>query len=196
MALLQKIFTKKSRIENLNIRDLKISEIQLNKKISEIQREIHILEERVTSYFSEAKSARSRSEEISIAVRIDTATKKRETKLNAQMQLEKELRAITNILTLKEHEKDLQSAGVWDAIGPLEPDEVEGWLIKKNLAAESHEGLIREITNMTEDAMSVGNCIEDESLSEILQIIDDVKSGNLEPMDAELKTIDRVTYFE
>lgn len=196
MTLLQKIFTKKSRTENLEISDLKISEIQLNKKISEIQKEIHILEERITYYFSEAKSARSRSEEISIAVRIDTATKKRETKLNAQMQLEKELRAVSNILTLKDHEKDLQHAGIWDAIGSLEPDEVEGWLIKKNLATESHENLIKEITNLTEGAISAGNCINDESLKEILQTIDDVKSGNLEPMDAELKTVDKIIHFE
>ena len=49
MALLQNIFTKKNRINSLKIEDLRISEIQLNKKISELQREMQILEKRINN---------------------------------------------------------------------------------------------------------------------------------------------------
>ena len=196
MSLLSGIFAKKNRIESLNIEDVKISEIQLNKKISDLQMEIHVLEERITRYFAEAASASSRSEEISIARRIDTTSKKREAKLQAQMQLEKELRALTNILILKEHEHDLQSAGVWNALGSLEPDEVEGWLVSKNLNAESHDELVREISRLTDDAMSVGSDMDEENLAEILHMIDAVKSGDLEPAGAELYIAERMSSHE
>ena len=190
MVSFSHLFGKKNPLDTMGIEELRLLEIRLTSKIETVQDEVRHLEQNINFHFNEAKVVQSKSQELSIARRIDTISKKREMKLSAQTQLEKELRAISNLLILKEHEADLQSAGVWENIAALEPDRVEEWLIKKNLAGEDRDALVTEITQMTGEAMTVGT-EESDDLREILDAIHAVKEGNLEPEDAELRVTER-----
>ncbi len=190
MAFFSNLFGKKNPLDSMGIEDLRVLEIRLTSKVETVQEESRRLESAIKNLFNEAKAVQSKSEELSIARRIDTISKKREMKLSAQTQLEKELRAVNNLLILKEHEADLQSAGVWENIAALEPDQVEEWLIKKNLAGEDRDALVTEITQMTGEAMTVGT-EESEDLQEILAAIHAVKEGDLDPEEAELRVTER-----
>jgi len=190
MAFFSNLFGKKNPLDSMGIEDLRVLEIRLTSKVETVQEESRRLESAIKNLFNEAKAVQSKSEELSIARRIDTISKKREMKLSAQTQLEKELRAVNNLLILKEHEADLQSAGVWENIAALEPDQVEEWLIKKNLAGEDRDALVTEITQMTGEAMTVGT-EESEDLREILAAIHAVKEGDLDPEEAELRVTER-----
>lgn len=97
-------------------------------------------------------------------------------KLNTQIQLEKELRVVSNIQILKEQKDDLKTAGIWDAFGILEPEDIESWLVKTNLSAESHDELLREIADLTEGAISGINDSYDEDIRDILNEIEAMKS--------------------
>jgi len=182
MGFFSKIFGSKNPIESMSIDELKIMEIKLTNKIEELQAEVRNIEKEIQILFEKAKNAKSKSEEVSLARRIKTLLQKKEMKLNAQAQLEKELRAVSNLLILKEYEEDLKSAGVWDKLRKLDPEELEKWLILKNLEAKNRDELVSSVIEMTSMAMEVDY---EEDLDEILDAIRAVKEGNMEPEDAE-----------
>lgn len=184
VKILSKLFGSKNPVESMSIDELRIMEIKLNKKIEELQSEVKQIENEIQVLFEKARVARTKSEEVSLARRIKTLTQKKEMKLAAQAQLEKELRAVSNVLILKEHEQDLKSAGVWDKLKRLKPEQLESWLISKNLEAKDRDEIVTSVVEMTSMAMTAGVSYE-EDLDEILEAIRAVKSGDMEPDEAE-----------
>lgn len=192
MGLLSRLFGAKNPVDSMNPEDLRIMEIQLTRRIDEVSAEAKRVDGEIALLLERARSPLSKNEEISLARRIKTLSQKKDMKLAAHAQLDKELRAVSNILILKEHEADLKSAGVWNHIKDLEPDALEDWLIKKNLEGQNRSDLITTITQMTSSAMSVG-VEDDEDLDDILGVIRAVKDGSLDPADVSLDT-DRREY--
>ncbi len=192
MGLLSRLFGAKNPVDSMNPGDLRIMEIQLSRRIDEVAAEAKRVDGEIALLLERARSPLSKNEEISLARRIKTLSQKKDMKLAAHAQLDKELRAVSNILILKEHEADLKSAGVWNHIKDLEPDTLEDWLIKKNLEGQDRSDLITTITQMTSSAMSVG-VEDDEDLDDILGVIRAVKDGSLDPADVSLDT-DRREY--
>lgn len=192
MGLLSRLFGARNPVDSMSQKDLRVMEIQLTRRIDEVAGEAKRVDGEIALLLEKARSPLSKNEEISLARRIKTLSQKKEMKLAAHAQLDKELRAVSNILILKEHETDLRSAGVWNQVKDLEPDALEDWLIKKNLEGQSRSDLITTITQMTSSAMSAG-VEEDEDLDEILSVIRAVKDGSLDPTDVDL-TRDRREY--
>jgi len=192
MGLFSRLFGPRNPVDAMSPKDLRVMEIQLTRRIDEIAGEAKRVDGEIALLLEKARSPLSKNEEISLARRIKTLSQKKEMKLAAHAQLDKELRAVSNILILKEHEADLRSAGVWNQVKDLEPDVLEDWLIKKNLEGQSRSDLVTTITQMTSSAMSTG-VEEDEELDEILDVIRAVKDGSLDPADVNL-TRDRREY--
>ncbi len=192
MGLLSRLFGAKNPVDSMNPKDLRIMEIQLTRRIDEIAAEAKRVDEEIALLLERARSPLSKNEEISLARRIKTLSQRKDMKFAAHAQLDKELRAVSNILILKEHEADLKSAGVWNHVKDLEPDALENWLIKKNLDGQNRSDLITTITQLTSSAMSVG-VEEEEDLDDILSVIRGVKDGSLDPADVSLDT-DRREY--
>ena len=118
-------------LESLKIKDLKTMEIQLNKKIDDINNEIVSTESTIQKLFAKARGTTTKSEEISIANRIKTLNQKKEMKQSAVIQLEKELRGVSNLLILKENERDLKESGAWKKLEKMKPEKMEKWLTTK-----------------------------------------------------------------
>ena len=192
MGLLSRLFGARNPVDSMGPKDLRVMEIQLTRRIDEIAGEAKRVDTEIALLLEKARSPLSKNEEISLARRIKTLSQKKEMKLAAHAQLDKELRAVSNILILKEHEADLKSAGVWNQVKDLDPDVLEDWLIKKNLEGQSRSDLVTTITQMTSSAMSIG-VEDDEELDEILDVIRAVKDGSLDPTDVDL-TRDRREY--
>ena len=116
MGLLSRLFGAKNPVDSMNPKDLRIMEIQLTRRIDEVAAEAKRVDGEIALLLEKARSPLSKNEEISLARRIKTLSQKKDMKLAAHAQLDKELRAVSNILILKEHEADLKSAGVWNHI--------------------------------------------------------------------------------
>lgn len=183
MDFLSRLFGSKDPVESMDKEKLREMEIKLNSKISSLQSEIKEVDNEIQANFEKAKQAKTKSEETSFARRIKTLSQKKEMKQKAHGQIEKELRAVSNMLILKEHEADLKSSGVWNDIKNLSPDQLESWLVSKNLEAEDREHLVSSVVDMTSSAMSTGVEYE-EDLDDILDTIRSVKDGDMEPEEA------------
>jgi len=176
---------KSKSLDGLKVEELQSMEIKLNKKIDDLNTEIKEIERAIERLFEKAKEAKTKSEEISLANRIKTLSQKKEMKQSAVIQLEKELRVVTNLLILKENEKDLKEAGVWDKLKKLDPEKIEKWLTSKALERRNREALINDIISLTSAVME--NIEHDEDLEEILNIIREVKKGDIDVKEASRK---------
>jgi len=116
MGIFSKLFGSRDPVESTTTEDLRVMEIKLNRKIEELQAEVREAENEISKLFEKARASKSKSEELTLARRIKTISQKKEMKTAAQAKLDKELRAVSNILILKEHKADLQAAEVWEKV--------------------------------------------------------------------------------
>ena len=175
MGFLSSLFGRGNPIDTLSLDELKITEIQLTKKVDDIHAEVRRIDEEVSRNYDLAKAASSESEQVSYARRIKTLLQKKEMKLSTQAQIEKELRAVSNLVILKDREKDLPS-DVVKKLKKLDPDQMEKYLIGKKLDTLNDDAQISAIIDMTTSTMEVGIETEDD-LSDILDIIRAGKEG-------------------
>ena len=175
MGFLSSLFGGGNPIDSLSLDELKITEIQLNKKIDDIHAEVRRIDQDVQRTYDLAKESTSKSEEVSYARRIKTNLQKKEMKLSTQAQIEKDLRAVSNILILKEREKDLP-ADVVRKLKKLDPEKMEKYLIGKNLDTMNDDAQINSIIDMTSGTMEVGVEPEDD----LTDILDTIRSGKEE----------------
>jgi hypothetical protein len=176
VGFLSSLFAGGNPIDTISLDDLKVTEIQLNKKIDDIHAEVRRIDLDVERNYDLAKKSTSQSEEVSYARRIKTLLLKKEGKLASQAQIEKELRAVSNLVILKEREKDLPS-DVVKKLKKLDPDQMEKYLIGKKLDTMNDDAQIDAIIDMTSGTMEVG--VEpEEDLTEILDTIRAGKEGS------------------
>jgi len=194
MGIFSKLFGSKDPIDSMKTEDLRVMEIKLNRKIEELQAEVRATESEVAKLFEKAKAAKSKSEELTLARRIKTVSQRKEMKIAAQAKLDKELRAVSNMLILKEHQADLQATGVWDKVKKLEPEKLENWLVNQNLEAQDRDEIVSSIIDMTSTAMLTG-VEQEEDLDDILSAIRAVKDGDLDPDEAEEVVNDNKEYM-
>jgi len=175
VGFLSSLFGRGNPIDTISLDELKITEIQLTKKVDDIHAEVRRIDEEVSRNYDLAKAASSESEQVSYARRIKTLLQKKEMKLSTQAQIEKELRAVSNLVILKDREKDLPS-DVVKKLKKLDPDQMEKYLIGKKLDTLNDDAQISAIIDMTTSTMEVGIETEDD-LSDILDIIRAGKEG-------------------
>jgi hypothetical protein len=176
VGFLSSLFGGGNPIDTLSLDDLRITEIQLNKKVDDIHAEVRRIDLDVERNYDLAKKSTSQSEEVSYARRIKTLLLKKEGKLASQAQIEKEIRAVSNLVILKEREKDLPS-DVVKKLKKLDPDQMEKYLIAKKLDTMNDDAQIDAIIDMTSGTMEVG--VEpEEDLTEILDTIRAGKEGS------------------
>ena len=177
MGFLSSLFGGGNPIDTFSLDELKVTEIQLNKKVEEIHAEVRRIDQEVQRNYDLAKESTSKSEELSYARRIKTLLQKKEMKISSQSQIEKQLRAVSNILILKEREKDLPD-DVLKRLKKIDPEKMEHYLISQKLDAMNDDAQINAITDMTSGTMEVGIESEDD-LSDILETIRSGKEGSV-----------------
>jgi transposase len=177
VGFLSSLFGGGNPIDTFSLDELKVTEIQLNKKVEEIHAEVRRIDQEVQHNYDLAKESASKSEELSYARRIKTLLQKKEMKISSQSQIEKQLRAVSNILILKEREKDLPD-DVLKRLKKIDPEKMEHYLISQKLDAMNDDAQINAITDMTSGTMEVGIEAEDD-LSDILDTIRSGKEGSV-----------------
>ena len=179
MGFISSLFGRGSPVDSLSLEELKVTEIQLNKKVEDLYAEVHRIEQEVQHNYDLAKAATSESEQVSYARRIKTLLQKKEMKLSAQAQIEKELRAVSNILILKEREKDLP-AGVVKKLKQIDQGKMEEYLVNQKLSTMDDDEQIGAIIAMTSSTMEIG--VEPEE--DLSGILDTIRAGKEVPVPA------------
>jgi hypothetical protein len=180
VGFLSSLFGGENPIDTLSLDDLKITEIQLTKKVDDIHAEIRRNDQEVQRYYSLAKETTSKSEEISYAGRIKTLLLQKAAKEATQAQREKELRVISNITIIKEQENDLP-AGVLKRLLSLSPEEMEKKLIGISLDRSDRTKTLDLLGGMTTSSIGASAEEDDDDLADILSTIRGGKTQSAPP---------------
>ncbi len=171
---------RKNPLKNLDQRNLREAEVKLKVKSNKLQDDIKRVENEIDSLFQKSKQGKSRVDDLTIARRIKTQTQKREMKVAAQAEVEKQIMAVSNLLIIKEHEDDLITTGDWDALQKLPPEQLEKHLSEIQLNQEDRQNQVRMITEMSSSAL-IPSMEPEDGLEDILKTMDALKEGNMEP---------------
>ena len=116
MSLLSRLFGARNPVDSMSPKDLRVMEIQLTRRIDEIAGEAKRVDAEIALLLEKARSPLSKNEEISLARRIKTLSQKKEMKLAAHAQLDKELRAVSNILIQRETLERVEFEALLDGV--------------------------------------------------------------------------------
>ena len=181
MSILSRFFGPKNPLD-IPLSKLKENQIKLEYQIEKIENEIASIDMEISKLFERAKSARSKSEELTIATKIKTLNQRKKNLQKTHMQLNKQLMVISNLAIIKENEALLKGTPTWDLLRKMSPEELERHLTEMQLDAQNFNENLNQMLGMTDQTIGTGvEFEEDEELAEIMRTIHAVKEGELEP---------------
>ena len=182
---LKNLFSKNKNPLDMPLDKLKESKIKLDIQIRKLEDEIANIDNQITALFEKAKTAKSKSEELTIATKIKTLSQKKKQLQNSHALLNKQMRLVDNLLVIKENEVILKSTPLWDTLSKMSPEELERALIDLRLDSENVINTLNVALGTTDDALSMASEEHDEDIEEILKTIHAVKEGELDVEDAK-----------
>lgn len=187
MGLLSRFFGRKNPLD-IPIDQLRENQIKLDMQIREVEDEIAEIDAQIAALFQRAKEARSKSEELTIATKIKTLNRRKQSLQNTHAQLNKQLMLVANLLIIKENEAILKGTPTWEILRKMSPEELEKHLVSMQLDAQNLNENLNTMLGYTDQALGAGvEFEEDEELAEIMRTIQAVKEGELEPEKAAEK---------
>lgn len=160
MGILASLFGEKNPIESLPIDELKISEIQLKKKIETIHSEIHRSELEEERLILLGQATNSKAEKKSISGQIIQLRNRKNAQLSAQSQIQDQLHSISNLIIIKEQWKDLPE-NVKRVLMHTPADKMESYLISMQITTKNAADQRDLITNMTNNMLNNGVDLEE-----------------------------------
>ena len=181
MSFFSRFFGKKNPLD-IPLSKLNESKIKLEYQIQKIENEIISIDREIALLFEQAKKARSKSEELTIATKIKTLNRRKQNLQKTHMQLNKQLMLISNLTIIKENEALLKGTPTWNLLRNMSPEELEQNLVNMQLDAQNFNESLNRMLGITDQTIGAGvEFEEDEELAEIMRTIHAVKEGELEP---------------
>ncbi len=181
MSFFSRFFGKKNPLD-IPLSKLKESQIKLEYQIEKVEKDIAAIDREIALLFEQAKKARSKSEELTIATKIKTLNQRKKNLQATHAQLNKQLMLISNLTIIKENEAILKGTPTWNLLNNMSPEELERNLAEMQLDARNFSENLNQMLGMTDQTIGAGvDFGEDEELAEIMRTIHAVKEGELEP---------------
>lgn len=181
MSFFSRFFGKRNPLD-IPLSKLNESKIKLEYQIQKIENEIISIDREIALLFEQAKKARSKSEELTIATKIKTLNRRKQNLQKTHMQLNKQLMLISNLTIIKENEALLKGTPTWNLLRNMSPEELEQNLVNMQLDAQNFNESLNRMLGITDQTIGAGvEFEEDEELAEIMRTIHAVKEGELEP---------------
>ncbi|NJE08489.1 hypothetical protein E3E31_08135 [Thermococcus sp. M39] len=181
MTFFSRFFGKKNPLD-ISLNQLRETQVKLDMQIRRIENEMVEIDRQIALLFEQAKRARSKSEELTIATKIKTLNQRKRNLQNTHAQLNKQMMLVSNLMIIKENEAILKGTPTWKILHNMSPEELEQKLVEIQLDAQNLNENLNRMLGYTDQALATGvNFEADEELEEILSTIRAVKEGELEP---------------
>lgn len=178
--------------DSMKLGDLRKTEAQIAYQIRSLQNEKLALEQQIVTLFSEALAIPDDAGTSICAMRIKTISESWQLKVETCLRLERDLQLLSNVIAIKEQEKTLRSSGIGKNLRGIDPDALEGWLVKSSINATEQKALTDELSEITSEHISQsGTGVVDESY--IRSLILGIKTGNMSSDAAGTKFFSRLS---
>ena len=186
MGIIDKI--RGNPIEKMSTNDIMGEEIRLKNQIERIRKDINRVEKEKKKKFQEGIGADLIKKKM-LAQEIKQLDMEGKLKMRNFTTLHKQYTFITNLHTIKKHEKQLKNTPIWDKLSKVKPSQLESVLIKLNLEGKTFEEMVDGLNRVFEMEVAEYETMEDEEEQKMMDMWNQVESGSksIDEIEKELK---------
>ena len=177
-------FKKTNNLDRLKLPELQEEEMRLKSRINRLRKEIDGIEKEKMRLFNEGVGADLIKKKM-LAQELKQLDMSGKLKIKNFLTLHKQYMFVSNLITIKKYQRDLQTTAVWNKIQTLAPETFESAIIQVNLSGKCFEGVLDDLNRIFALDVSESDMDVDEAEKQMFDIWNSVESGNLEVTAAE-----------
>jgi hypothetical protein len=173
-------------VDRLNPRELKEEEMRLQNHIELARKDIQKIEKQKKDLFKQGVGADLIKKKM-IAQQLKHLDMQAQLKIKQFMTMHKQYMFVSNLVVVKEYEKELKQNKIWSKITNIEPGKFENALINVNLKGKSFEDVLSNLNNVFEMSLTDSNLEEstDDTEKQLLDAWSGVETGAIDVEDAQ-----------
>ncbi len=174
-------FIRGNSVDRLNTRELKEEEMRLQNHIELARKDIQKLEKQKKDLFKQGVGADLIKKKM-LAQQLKHLDMQGQLKIKQFMTMHKQFMFVSNLVIVKQYEKELKQNKMWSKITNIEPSKFESALINVNLKGKSFEEVLNNLNNVFEMSLTESGLEEsvDETEKQLLDAWSGVETGAID----------------
>lgn len=163
-------------LEKFSLRELQEEEIRLRNKLNRDQKYVSQLEKKKKQLFQEGVGADFLKKKM-IAQELKSLDLEQKLKVKFFISDQNRYRFIKNLIILKRFQRELEKHGVWKKLTSIDPEVLEGELIKLDLDGKAFDQILEDLNRVFEAGIAETSLEEDPVEKELMEAWAKVESG-------------------
>jgi len=180
--LLDKI--KGNPLQRLTMQELKTEERLLGNQVGRVRRDIDLQEAEKRKKLHQGVGRGTLQKQM-IAQEIEALDMQANLKARVFQTLHNQLRFVTNLRIVKEHENQLNRAGIWKKLTTIPQEELERALLKLDLRLQEDKDVVTALNQVFESGIEDVSIPQSQTQEKIFQMWEQMEQGALDPEEAE-----------
>ena len=179
-------FIRGNSVDRLKIRELKEEEMRLQNHIELARKDILKIEKQKKDLFKQGIGADLIKKKM-LAQQLKHLDMQAQMKVKGFMTMHKQYMFISNLVVIKQYEKELKQNKIWTKITNIEPSKFENALINVNLKGKSFEDVLNNLNNVFEMSLTDSSLEQstDETEKQLLDAWSGVETGAINVEEAQ-----------
>ena len=179
-------FIRGNSVDRLNTRELKEEEMRLQNHIELARKDIQKIEKQKKDIFKQGIGADLIKKKM-LAQQLKHLDMQAQLKIKGFMTMHKQYMFISNLVVVKQYEKELKQNQIWSKITNIDPSKFENALINVNLKGKSFEDVLNNLNNVFEMSLTDADLEQstDDTEKQLLDAWSGVETGAINVEDAQ-----------
>jgi len=179
-------FIRGNSVDRLNTRELKEEEMRLQNHIELARKDIQKIEKQKKDLFKQGVGADLIKKKM-LAQQLKHLDMQAQLKIKQFMTMHKQFMFVSNLVIVKQYEKELKQNKIWSKITNIEPSKFENALINVNLKGKSFEEVLNNLNNVFEMSLSDSSleASTDDTEKQLLDAWSGVETGAIDVESAQ-----------
>jgi len=179
-------FIRGNSVDRLNVRELKEEEMRLQNHIELARKDILKIEKQKKDLFKQGIGADLIKKKM-LAQQLKHLDMQAQMKVKGFMTMHKQYMFISNLVVIKQYEKELKQNKIWTKITNIDPSKFENALINVNLKGKSFEDVLNNLNNVFEMSLTDSSLEQstDETEKQLLDAWSGVETGAINVEEAQ-----------
>ncbi|NMB78724.1 MAG: chromosome assembly protein [Methanomicrobiales archaeon] len=179
-------FIRGNSVDRLNTRELKEEEMRLQNHIELARKKIQKIEKQKKDMFKQGVGADMIKKKM-LAQQLKHLDMQAQLQIKQFMTMHKQFMFVSNLVIVKQYEKELKQSPSWAKITNIEPSKFENALINVNLKGKSFEEVLDGLNNVFEMSLSESSLEQstDDTEKQLLDAWSGVETGAIDVESAQ-----------
>jgi hypothetical protein len=179
-------FIQGNSVDRLKLRELKAEEMRLQNHVELARKEIMKIEKQKKDTFKQGVGADLIQKKI-LAQKLKQLDMQAQLKFKGFMTMNKEYMFISNLVVIKQYEKELKQSPIWSKITNIEPSHFEDSLINVNLKGKSFDDVLNNLNSVFEGSLTDSSLEQstDDTEKQLLDAWSGVETGAIDVESAQ-----------